>query len=120
MCRYSIRLIEPLLGAHSNEALEHPVWNAWKAHVAYFEALCAESFTMASIDHVERLISIHQELLEKVRGYRRIPKHHFIKHVPCDIIKFGPPVRSVPLSMATAQSMYRKSMQASPLSLHRM
>lgn len=91
--RYSKRLIEPLM--HGTPGFRHPAWIAWTVHVAYFIALCADSFDVAGIHYVDSLISTHQELLKNVPGYHRVPKHHLIKHVPKSIFDFGPPVRGV-------------------------
>ena len=84
--RGSVELLEPLLG---DAAATNKAWQSWKAHVAYFNLMMGQSFTRADVERLDVLIDRHQALFDKVPNYHRVPKHHFAKHVPRDILRCG-------------------------------
>ena len=86
--RISEELIGPLLGdSHSDDI----GWRSWLAHVEYFKAMSATSFTLTTIKELDAKIQEHQKLYDQVPGSHFVPKHHFARHVPKDILRSGPP-----------------------------
>jgi hypothetical protein len=87
---HSLELLRPLLPKH---AFKHPVYQAWVAHVRYFQAAMKNSFTTASILHLDSLIIDAQAKFLKIPEYALLwkPKNHFAQHIPSDIYMFGPP-----------------------------
>ena len=83
--RISQELITPLLGAHVND----PTWQAWLAHVKYFNSMMASSFTRYDIKRLDDEIQAHQLLYSSLPGAHFVPKHHFARHVPKDILRNG-------------------------------
>jgi hypothetical protein len=65
----------------------------WSAHVQYFTAMMASTFTDASIAALDGMIFRAQELFLAIEAYSSLwkPKNHFAQHVPNDIKTFGPP-----------------------------
>lgn len=85
--RISQELIEPLLGEHVNDS----AWQAWLAHVKYFNSMMADSFTLSDIKRLNAEIETHQKLFADLPYAHFRPKHHFARHVPKDILRAGPP-----------------------------
>jgi hypothetical protein len=83
-------ILRPLLGP---AALNHPVYRAWVAHSRYFQAAMKNTFTTASILHLDSLIVDAQAKFLAIPEYKLLwkPKNHFAQHIPSDILMFGPP-----------------------------
>ena len=85
-----VRISEDLIGRHLGEHVDDVGWQCWLAHAKYFNSMMVSSFTIESINELNQQINTHQELFATMQGHF-IPKHHFARHVPKDIIRSGPP-----------------------------
>ena len=87
---HSLEIMRPLL---STQALASAEYAAWSAHVQYFTAMMASTFTDASIAALDGMIFRAQELFLAIEAYSSLwkPKNHFAQHIPNDIKTFGPP-----------------------------
>ena len=87
---HSLEIMRPIMPA---AALLSPEYAAWVAHVKYFSALMANTFTESSIQALDDLIHDAQEQFLAIAHYSELwkPKNHFAQHFPADIRLFGPP-----------------------------
>jgi hypothetical protein len=93
MIQFTLHIGEILRPLMPRAALRHPSWLAWVAHVRYFQAAMKNSFTTASILHLDSLIADAQAKFLAIPEYKLLwkPKNHFAQHIPSDIFMFGPP-----------------------------
>ena len=86
----SPEIFRQLMPAH---AFTSKHWHAWLAHVKYFSAMMAPSFTDLSICRLDGLIYRAQTLFLDIPEYSQLWKfkNHAIQHLPYDIKLFGPP-----------------------------
>ena len=88
---HSIALLCPLLAVTGG--LQSAVWACWESFarvVAYIER---PTFTYEDILQLDRYIYYWQARFVRIPQYADLwkPKHHFITHIPMDILFFGPP-----------------------------
>jgi hypothetical protein len=83
--RYSIKLFGPLLGESDD-----PSWLAWKVHHKYFNLMFQDTLSRTEVTKLGKLTKKHHKLLDKIKGYRKIPKNHYATHVPQDTRLAGP------------------------------
>ena len=65
-------------------------WRAWLAQVKYFNSMMAWTFRRADLKRLSQEIDTHQKLYAEVPGAHFLPKHHFARHVPSDVLRCGP------------------------------
>ena len=85
----SVTVIEPLL---TDAGREHPAWKAWLAHRAVVAKAIQHAYVVGDSKELDRLIERHCQLFELVEEYEGLerPKHHFQKHLPLALLRFGP------------------------------
>ena len=73
---------------------DDPALLCWLDHMEYLRLLMKHSITQEEVLEIDRLITKHQEGLKSLsKIYPNIwkPKHHYVCHIPLDILHFGPP-----------------------------
>ena len=90
-------------------------WRAWIAHVEYFAAMMAWSFTDATVATLQTLMATAQGIFISISDYRFMwkPKNHWTQHIPSDIIWFGPPRKTWCMRYEAKNQEHKRSAQRS-------
>jgi len=68
-------------------------WRCWLLHVEYVLLMLSDAFSYEDVRRLDSLIYEHQTLFLSIPSHNQfwVPKHHFVTHVPLDILFWGPP-----------------------------
>ena len=88
---HSEMLLTPLLA--SAGGLDDIVWQCWLAFARAVSFMERPSFSFDDVLQLDRYIYYHQTRFVRIPEYASLwkPKHHFMTHVPLNILLFGPP-----------------------------